>query len=73
MRFRSHYATPGAGYTGGIKIASKQFGWKASTHMRDWGLDVKNAADRDTFRGIIEGIPEAPDKVVEYSPAGDRQ
>lgn len=58
------FVLPGGGYTAGIKIAGKQFGTKAATHMREWGLDVKNAADRGTFRSIIEGIAAAPDKVV---------
>ena len=46
-----------------IIIPDSQFGTKASQHMRDWGLDVKNENDRETFGNIIGGIVGHPDEI----------
>jgi hypothetical protein len=47
-----------------LAIESAQFGKKAVSHMRDFGLDVSNASHREIFRKTIEGIASKPDKIV---------
>lgn len=47
-----------------FSISNKQFGMKASKHMKDYGLDVSIENDRAIFRNKINEIVEKYDQVV---------
>jgi hypothetical protein len=46
-------------------MSDSQFGAKAASHARDFGLDPSNPADREELRKIITDIAEKPDDVVD--------
>lgn len=46
-----------------VRVSDAQFGAKAAQHMRDFGLDVTNPADRSKFRDMITNVAAKPDEV----------
>jgi len=60
---------PLEGGEGGARVigydwpADSQFGTKAAKHMPDYGMDVRDPAQRDAFRGMIRDIRINPDEV----------
>jgi filamentous hemagglutinin len=42
----------------GVKFGGRKFGQKVAQHGREWGLNPASAADRATFKRIVERIVE---------------
>lgn len=51
-------------YNNGASIDSKQFGRKIGKHAAEFGLDVKNNADRNTMSGVIQDIVTNADSTL---------
>ena len=47
-----------------LTISNSQWGTKSAQHMRDFGMDVSNPAQRQQFRDMVENIGSNPDRVV---------
>ena len=66
-------------YNSGVEIDDKQFGKKVK-HVREFGLDIKKAEDREKLRAIIQDIVINRDEIVqgmwrgqgELLPSGNR-
>jgi len=52
--------------TGTLTISDAQFGKKAGSHMREWGLDPSSSDDRDVFRATIDGIVQSAEEAREF-------